>query len=85
MESKIAQKLMKEITFIKFMKLLRIMPWREWMKGFTENRFWNLLARLLSIAALIYYLGNITGFWDWWAKSRSFKEFTKSKNYQAYT
>ena len=65
MESKIAQKLMKEIIFIKFMKLIRTMPWREWLKSLTENKFNNFLASLFSITAFLYYLGLISGFWEW--------------------
>ena len=65
MESKIAQKLMKEITFYKFMKLVRTMPLREWLKSLTENKFWSILGSLFSLVALLYYLGLISGFWEW--------------------
>ena len=64
MESKVAQELMNKITFIKFMKLLRTMPWREWLKSLTENKFKNILASLFSLAALLYYLGVTIYCWE---------------------
>ena len=83
MESKVAQELMNKITFYKFMKLLRIMPWREWLKSFTATKFWNILASLFSLAALLYYLGVTSYCWERWGRRKSFYKFKNSQDEKA--
>ena len=56
MESKVAQELMKKITFYKFIKLLRTMPLREWLKSLTENKLNNYLASLFFLNYSIFIL-----------------------------
>ena len=72
MESKVAQELMNKITFIQFMKLVRTMPLREWLKSLTENKFNNILASLFSLAALLYYLGVTSYCWECWVEGNLF-------------
>ena len=83
MESKVAQELMNKITFIQFMKLVRTMPLREWLKSLTENKFNNILASLFSLAALLYYLGVTSYCWEWWCRRISFYKFKNSSDENA--